>query len=192
MHWIAKASAVVGRLSALWRKPSISCRTKMHIYNTLVGSMLLYGAETWPATRSVLSTVNIAQTKHLCRIEGLRRHNFVSNENLLALTGQTPFSVQLAQQTLRWFEHLLSHAPQHSHTNYFWLWSRAARRETPKRSSPNQMEGLDRCLLSHGIYSGGCPHPCRRPVQMEAPCSITRCRKHFSRSIKSSKSSQVG
>ncbi|XP_065575278.1 uncharacterized protein LOC136036873 isoform X2 [Artemia franciscana] len=35
------------------------------------------------------------------------------------------------------------------------------------------MEGHNRCLLSHGKYSGGCPHPCKRPVQMEAPCSTT-------------------
>ena len=65
MHRIAKASAVVGRLNALWRKPSISRRTKMRIYNASVRSVLLYGAETWPATQSVLSTVNIAQIKHL-------------------------------------------------------------------------------------------------------------------------------
>ncbi|XP_065568842.1 uncharacterized protein LOC136032459 [Artemia franciscana] len=71
MHRITKASAVVGKLSALWKKPSISRRTKMRIYNASVGSVFLYGAETWPATQSVLSTVNIAQTKHIRNIEGL-------------------------------------------------------------------------------------------------------------------------
>ena len=96
MHRIAKASAVVGRSSALWRKPSISRRTKMRIYIASVGSVLLYGAETWPSTQSVLSTINIAQTKHLRRIEGLRWHDFVNNENLLALTALTPLSVQIA------------------------------------------------------------------------------------------------
>ena len=61
MHRIAKVSAVAGRVSALWRKPSISRRTKMRIYNASVESVLLYGAETSPATQPVLSTVNIAQ-----------------------------------------------------------------------------------------------------------------------------------
>ena len=119
MHRITKASAVVGRPSALWRKPSISRKTKMRIYYTSVGSVLLYGAETWPATQSVLSTVNISQTKHLRRIEGLRWHDFVSNENLLALTAQTSFSVQLAQRTLRWYGYPLRMAPRHSCTNDF-------------------------------------------------------------------------
>ena len=111
MHRIVKASAVVGRLSALLRKPSISRRTKMRIYNASVGSVLLYGVKTWPATQSVLSSVNIAQTKHLRRIKGLRWHDFLSNKNLLALTSQTPFSVQLPQRTLRWYGHLLRMPP---------------------------------------------------------------------------------
>ena len=83
----------------------------MRIYNASVGSVILYGAETWPATQSVLSIVNIAQTKHLRHIEGLRLHDFVSNENLKVLTAQTPFSVQLAQRTLRWYGHLLRMNP---------------------------------------------------------------------------------
>jgi len=111
MHRIAKASAVMGRQSTLWRKPSISRRTKMRIYNASVGSVLLYGAKTWPATQSVHSTVNIAQTKHLHHLEGLCWHDFVSIKNLLALTAQTPFSVQLAQRTLSWYGHLLRMPP---------------------------------------------------------------------------------
>ena len=119
MYQIPKASEVVGRLIAFWRKPSISSRTKMHIYDALVGSVLFYRAETWPATQSVLSTVDIAQTKHLRCIEGLRWHNFGCNENLLTLTAQTPFSVQLALRTLRWYGHLLRIPLRHSHTNDF-------------------------------------------------------------------------
>ncbi|XP_065583244.1 uncharacterized protein LOC136042235 [Artemia franciscana] len=56
-------------------------------------------------------TENIAQTKHLRRIEGLRWHDFVSDEDLLAIAGQTPFLVQLAQRTLRWYGHLLRIPP---------------------------------------------------------------------------------
>ena len=78
LHRIAKASTLMGRLSALWRKPSISRRTKMRIYDASVGSLLLYGAKTWPATQSVLSTVNIAQTKHLRRTDVLRWHDFLA------------------------------------------------------------------------------------------------------------------
>ena len=148
MHRIAKASAVMGRLSAIWRKPSISRRTKMCRYNPSVGSALLYGAETWSATQSVLSTVNIAQTKHLRRIEGLRWHYFVSNENLPALTAQTPFSVQLAQQTLRWYGQLLRMPPDTPARTIFDFDPVLHGGKRPRGRPPNQMEGHDRCLLA--------------------------------------------
>ena len=75
MHQIAKASAVVGRLSALWRKLSISHRFKMCIYNASVGSVLLCRAETWPATQSVVSTMNIAQTRQCNMFISFSRKN---------------------------------------------------------------------------------------------------------------------
>ena len=104
---IAKASALVGRLSSIWRKPNISRFTKMRIYNASVSTVLLYGAETWPAAKSILSAVDVAQTKHLRRIERLHWTDFVSNQTLLSRTAQTPFSTQLAQRTVRWYGHLL-------------------------------------------------------------------------------------
>ena len=110
-HRTAKASAVVGRLSALWMIPSISRRTKMRIYNASVGSVLLYGAETWPATQSVLSTVNIAQKRIFAALKDYADTILLCNEKLLALTAQTPFAIQLAQRTLPWYGHLLRIPP---------------------------------------------------------------------------------
>jgi hypothetical protein len=43
---IAEASALVGMLSSIWRKPNISRFTKMRIYNASVSTVLLYGAKT--------------------------------------------------------------------------------------------------------------------------------------------------
>ena len=45
---LSKASSVMGRLNRhLWQKPKISHTTKLWIFNALVGSVMLYGAETW-------------------------------------------------------------------------------------------------------------------------------------------------
>ena len=104
---VSKASSIVGRLNNLWRMPHISRRTKMRIYNASVGSVLLYAAETWPLKSTILSMIDVCQTKQLRRIQGLRWDDFVSNARLLALTSQVPFSVQIAHRTLRWFGHLL-------------------------------------------------------------------------------------
>jgi len=104
---ISKASSIVGRLNSLWRMPHISRRTKMRIYNASVSSVLLYAAETWPLKSTILKMIDVCQTKQLRRIEGFRWDDFVSNARLLTLTSQVPFSVQIAQRSLRWFGHLL-------------------------------------------------------------------------------------
>ena len=45
---LSKASSVMGRLNRhLWQKPNISRTTKLRIFDALVGSVMLYGADTW-------------------------------------------------------------------------------------------------------------------------------------------------
>jgi len=46
------ASSVIGRLTNEWRQSRLSLRTKMQLYNALVKSVLLYGAETWTMLKS--------------------------------------------------------------------------------------------------------------------------------------------
>lgn len=109
---ISKASSAMGRLNRhLWRKPNISRTTKLRIFNALVGSVMLYGAETWQASAATLKAIDVFQSKSLRRIEGLRWFDFVSNEKLLQLTKQSRFSTQAAERTLRWFGHLLRMPP---------------------------------------------------------------------------------
>ena len=82
-------------------------KTKMRIYNTTITQVLLYSAETRPATTSVYDAIYGAQTHFLRRIEGIKWYDFISNTRLLTLTDQTPNSRQLAVRTLRWFGHLI-------------------------------------------------------------------------------------
>ena len=69
---LSKASSVMGRLNChLWRKPKISRKTKLRIINALVGSVMLYGAETWQASAATLKKIGVFHAKSLRRIEGL-------------------------------------------------------------------------------------------------------------------------
>ena len=116
---LSKVTSVMGRLNRyLWRKPNISRKTKLRIFNAQVGSVMLYGAATWQASAATLKKIDVFHTKinrlkkidvfHTKRrIEGLRWSDFVSNEKLLQLTEQSWFSTQAAERTLRWFGHML-------------------------------------------------------------------------------------
>ena len=109
---LSKASSVMGRLNRhLWRKPNISCTSKLRIFNALVGSVMLSGVETWQASAAILKKIDIFHAKSLRSIEGVRWSDFVSNEKLLQLTKQSWFSTQAAERTLRWFGHLLRMPP---------------------------------------------------------------------------------
>ena len=113
--WIFNAlvgSVMICRLNRhLWRKPNISCTSKLRIFNALVGSVMLSGVETWQASAAILKKIDIFHAKSLRSIEGVRWSDFVSNEKLLQLTKQSWFSTQAAEQTLRWFGHLLRMSP---------------------------------------------------------------------------------
>ena len=47
---IGKANTVFGRLEEIWKSNSCSVDTKVRLYESIVLSTLLYGAETWPIT----------------------------------------------------------------------------------------------------------------------------------------------
>jgi len=45
---IGKAASVFGRLVNIWKSKNISLAMKIRLYDSLVISTLLYGAESWP------------------------------------------------------------------------------------------------------------------------------------------------
>ena len=44
---LATANSALVNLSTIWKSRSISLRTKIQLYNSLILSILLYGCETW-------------------------------------------------------------------------------------------------------------------------------------------------
>ena len=91
---ISKESSVMGRLNRhLWRKSNISRSTKLRIFNTFVGPVMFYGAETWHASTATLKGIDVFQTKSVRKIAGLMWFDFMNNEKLLQHTEQSRFSI---------------------------------------------------------------------------------------------------
>ncbi|XP_019638428.1 PREDICTED: uncharacterized protein LOC109480637 [Branchiostoma belcheri] len=95
---IGRSSAAMASLSHIWSNPRISTDTKIRLYNSLVLSVLLYGAE-----ERHLDTFD---QKCLRRILGFRWYDFVSNSTVRQRTGQPPVSHKIRQARLRLFGHL--------------------------------------------------------------------------------------
>jgi len=62
----------MGQLTCVWRQSiRLSLNTKLRLYNALVVSVLLYGAETWTLTKSDEQKLGAFQMSCLWRILGL-------------------------------------------------------------------------------------------------------------------------
>ena len=59
---LGKGNGVLGRLTKIWRDYELSIFTKIRLYEALVLSTLLYGAETWPM--SVINTKKLEAAHH--------------------------------------------------------------------------------------------------------------------------------
>ncbi|KAI8512576.1 hypothetical protein Bbelb_092150 [Branchiostoma belcheri] len=98
-------------LNHIWSNGQISTATKLRLYNSLVLSVLLYGAEAWTLTATEERHLDTFDQKCLRRILGYRWYDFVSNSTVRQKTGQPPVSHKIRQARLRLFGHLARAEP---------------------------------------------------------------------------------
>ena len=80
----SKARGTYVRLIKIWNSKSISKRTKMKLYKTLILPVLMYGCETWKMTKSDEHVLNMFQNKCLRKIHGIRWQDHITTKELLA------------------------------------------------------------------------------------------------------------
>ena len=100
-----------GRVYQMWRRKvfrsrDISITTKMRAFQTLVMSVLLYGAETWPVTQLDIWKLKTFQMRCLRDVLGVTRWNLLRNTEILERTGELPVEDQLRQRCLQWLGHI--------------------------------------------------------------------------------------
>ena len=109
-----QASGVMRSLwRPLWKRQDISRRTKLRVYNAAVLSVLLYGAESWPLSKSLAKRLHGFDSRALRSLEGIRWHDFVSNVELRRRTTQPDIRRLAAQRRIRWLGHVLRCPPEH-------------------------------------------------------------------------------
>ena len=85
---------------------NISITTKMRAFQTLVMSVLLYGAETWPVTQQDIWKLIMFQMRCLRDVLGVTRWNMLRNTGILERTGVLPVEDKLKQRRLQWLGHI--------------------------------------------------------------------------------------
>jgi hypothetical protein len=104
---LGKANSTFGRLGRIWASRKISTRVKVRLYNSLVLAVLLYGAETWPMTKSTTRKLEAAHHRWLRKILHITWKNKVTNEKVRELTQQGNLEDTIRERRLRWTGHVM-------------------------------------------------------------------------------------
>ena len=82
---VVKARGVFLRLKKIWSSNSISQRTKVRLYKTLVKSVLKYGCETWKMNKRDENKIDVFQSRCLRRIFKIRWQERITNKEVLVM-----------------------------------------------------------------------------------------------------------
>ncbi|KAI8506420.1 hypothetical protein Bbelb_158470 [Branchiostoma belcheri] len=108
---IGRAASAMASLNVVWASSDISHRTKLRLYNSLVLSILLYGAKTWTLTAAQERRLDAFDSKCQRRILGIRWFDHVSTDALREQTNQPPLSSKIRSARLRLFGHIARAEP---------------------------------------------------------------------------------
>ena len=94
-------------MGSIWKARNISLKTKVRLFNSNVKTILLYGAETWKTTKSLLHKLQVFINYCLRRILNIRWPEKISNKELWQKTNQPPVEEELKRWKWRWIGHTL-------------------------------------------------------------------------------------
>ena len=87
----------------VFRSRNLSIATKVRVFQSLVVSVLLCGAETWPMNQQNSRKLKTFQMRDILGFTLLDKKR---NEDILRMTGQPPIEIELRKCCLQWFEHV--------------------------------------------------------------------------------------
>ena len=107
-------------------------RAKLRIFNSNVGSVLLYGCDTWWTTQTMQQKIQTFLNTCLRRIYKIQWQEKIRNEDLWERAGQEPVAKQILRRKWGWIGHTLR-KPASSTTRQALTWNPQGKR---KRGRP--------------------------------------------------------
>ena len=104
---IGKARTAFIIVIPLWKSKTISRKTKRRKSNTNVKSIVLYGTETWRATKAASNELQSFVKKCLQTIMGIRWPQVIRNDDLWERTEEEQINIQIRRGKWGWIKHKL-------------------------------------------------------------------------------------
>jgi len=93
-------------LKSIWES-HLQISLKMTVFDCHVRSVYLYNSELWTITKSIKSSINATHRRLLRIALNIKYPQIISNERLIEITKQTPWTKIIDVQRIRWLGHLL-------------------------------------------------------------------------------------
>ena len=105
---IGQATAAFASLKwCLWKKHNITIKTKIHLFQTLIIPILLYGSETWTTLKSDVKKLETFQLRYLRQILDVSLCDHYQNETVRMKCDNQPLIKEQIQKCRRqWFDHV--------------------------------------------------------------------------------------
>ncbi|KAA5580537.1 hypothetical protein F3G14_18690 [Acinetobacter baumannii] len=88
-------------------------KLKVVIYKTIIRPVLMYGSETWAATKRNVHTIQVAEMKMLRWMCGVTRLDKIRNEYVRGRLGVRDIADKMQESRLRWYGHVKRKPPDY-------------------------------------------------------------------------------
>ena len=103
---LGKANTTFARLKKIWKSKSVSTSVKVRLYQSLILSVLLYCAETWPILKATMKRLEAAHHRWLRQILNISWKDKVTNLKVRELTDMPTLEDIIRERRLRWAGHI--------------------------------------------------------------------------------------
>ena len=95
------------KLQRIWKSNDLSLQLKLRLFDSLILSLLLYGAESWTLTATIQNQLNAFATSCYRILLNIKRTDRVRNERILEIVGRKNLADLVAQRQMRTLGHWL-------------------------------------------------------------------------------------
>ena len=95
------------KLDHLWKNSITPIKTKLKIFNALIGSIFLYNSYLWAMNKTRNGVVNSFQRRLLRHMLNIKWPNKITNDKLMSITKEEPWSKVIDRRRLSWFGHMI-------------------------------------------------------------------------------------
>ena len=138
------AWSVFWKLEIVWRSQSLNVETKLRLFDSLVLSVMLYGAESWPISTQMNQLINSFATSAYRIMTGVTQFGKVCNTTVVTSVSRNELIHTVHDWQLRFLSHMLwnTHSPHASTYALYQPTHGTTRRGRPRLNYVDYIESL--------------------------------------------------